>query len=901
MRRLIPIVMRRGAGLLMAAVFLTFPARTRANAQSSPADYEALMIAADQAMGEQRLEDAEQQYESIRRAARDNGQALWEARGRLGLGAVERARGQYDRAREDLTAALETLEHLQAMTFVGAASVALGRLEYSLGNDRKSSEYFDRAIAAFDATGNRRERARALFNRLVTSGTDDLATRERQYEALLVEARASADVDFEASILHSWGDQLVMKGEYERASDKLESAAVSASKANDRDQLTTIYTSLGRLYRVHAQPQAAITYQLKALELSEQSRSPRIRVQSLNAVGAAYQSAGDLVKARQYYERALAMADETGSAAIIDFLRAQLGGLLVLTRDAEPARVLLEGVLARGIEQHPATRYSQLSEAYYMLGRFDDALGAAKRGLELCTKDDLLDCVYGHLRIADAELALGHESAALTEEDVALRSIEELHRKLVATDFLKQEFHHFWEPVYSLDIKLHVRRGEFREALETAELARARSFVDLLASHEISSQKQTVPELTALTARRSTTTIRSTAAAEAPSADRLAAVAARLHSTILEYWVAPDALYVWTVAPDGAIQGARVNVTGTKLEELIRSTSPFAHKDEGRRASAPIRSRGNDSISVATRTNPAWSELYNLLVKPIERALPQRAGSRLTIVAHGPLLHLPFAALRDEHGRYLIERYKVHSVPAAAVLEFTTGRRRPNARTGSLLLVADPAAPPVVAGEPALPRLPGSAEEARAIAQLVPSSRTMLLADADATETRVRNAVASRAVVHFATHAIVRDADPMASFLALGRSRDGDGRLTAEKIYGMKLDADLVVLSACRSGDGLVTGDGVAALARAFFYAGAASVVVSVWDVADAPTSRLLPAFYRAWLGGADKASALRTAQLELIRELRAGRVRTKTPLGEIAIPEDPAFWAGFVLLGEPD
>ncbi|HZW75773.1 MAG TPA: CHAT domain-containing protein, partial [Caldimonas sp.] len=320
-----------------------------------------------------------------------------------------------------------------------------------------------------------------------------------------------------------------------------------------------------------------------------------------------------------------------------------------------------------------------------------------------------------------------------------------------------------------------------------------------------------------------------------------------------------------------------------------------------RHASANIRSRGDDLISLATRANPAWGELYDLLVKPIERDLPQRAGARLTVVAHGPLLHLPFGALRDGRGRYLIERYTIHSVPAAAVLEFTTERRRANARDGRLLLVADPTAPPGLAGEPPLPRLPGSVEEARAIARLVPPSRSTLLAEADATEARVRDALASRAVVHFATHAIVRDADPMASFLALGRGRDGDGRLTAEKIYAMKLDTDLVVLSACRSGDGLVTGDGVAALARAFFYAGAASVVVSVWDVADAPTSHLLPAFYRAWLGGADKASALRAAQLELIRELRAGRVRTKTSLGQIAIPEDPAFWAGFVLLGEPD
>src|SRR5215469_6145292 len=236
MRRLVPIVMRSGADLLIAAVILAFATRTLANPQSSPADYEALVTAADQAMREQRVEDAAQLYESIRRAARDNGEALWEARGRLGLGAVERARGQYDGAREDLTAALETFERLHATTFVGAASTALGSLEYSLGNDRKSSEYFDRAIAAFDATGDRRSRARAVLNRIVASHTDDLDKRERQYDALLAEARASADADFEASILHSWGDQLFTKGEYERASEKLELAAIAASKANDRDQ-----------------------------------------------------------------------------------------------------------------------------------------------------------------------------------------------------------------------------------------------------------------------------------------------------------------------------------------------------------------------------------------------------------------------------------------------------------------------------------------------------------------------------------------------------------------------------------------------------------------------------------------------------------------------------------------
>jgi CHAT domain-containing protein len=109
------------------------------------------------------------------------------------------------------------------------------------------------------------------------------------------------------------------------------------------------------------------------------------------------------------------------------------------------------------------------------------------------------------------------------------------------------------------------------------------------------------------------------------------------------------------------------------------------------------------------------------------------------------------------------------------------------------------------------------------------------------------------------------------------------------------------VLSSCRSASGTIAGDGVATFARAFLYAGAASMIASVWEVADEPSNQLLPAFYRAWLGGATKAAALRQAQLGLLKELRGGRVRVATALGPVLVPEHPVFWAGFVLFGEPD
>jgi CHAT domain-containing protein len=150
---------------------------------------------------------------------------------------------------------------------------------------------------------------------------------------------------------------------------------------------------------------------------------------------------------------------------------------------------------------------------------------------------------------------------------------------------------------------------------------------------------------------------------------------------------------------------------------------------------------------------------------------------------------------------------------------------------------------------------------------------------------------------------MVSDDRPMDSFLALANDApgvDGDGRLTVEEVYGLSLDASLVVLSGCRTASGRVTGDGVVGLSRAFFVAGTPSIVASLWDLPDVAGQRMLPAFYRAWAQHGDLARALRQAQLALLRDLRAGRVSQDTPAGPIVVPAHPAVWAGLVLMGAP-
>jgi len=340
----------------------------------------------------------------------------------------------------------------------------------------------------------------------------------------------------------------------------------------------------------------------------------------------------------------------------------------------------------------------------------------------------------------------------------------------------------------------------------------------------------------------------------------------------------------------------------SKVQNLVRAATPLVdNRDDSSRDARALSTRGESSVPLKASAVGPWRELYDILIKPIRAALPRSPGALLTIVPHGPLASLPFAGLQDERGRYLLEDYTLHYAPGGAVLEFTAARRRADSRKGRILLVADPVPPTLSRLDRPLPRLPGARAESRAIGSLIPRERVVLLEDTAAGERAVRDASAGKAVLHLATHAIVRDDDPFSSFLAVGKGAQDDGLLTAGEIYGLRLDADLVVLSACRSGSGRVIGDGVATFARAFIYAGAASIVASLWDVADEPTNRLLPQFYRAWLGGASKARALRAAQLRLLAELRAGTVRIETPAGPVSLPEHPVFWAGFALIGEPD
>jgi CHAT domain-containing protein len=191
----------------------------------------------------------------------------------------------------------------------------------------------------------------------------------------------------------------------------------------------------------------------------------------------------------------------------------------------------------------------------------------------------------------------------------------------------------------------------------------------------------------------------------------------------------------------------------------------------------------------------------------------------------------------------------------------------------------------------ALTRLPFSRDEARAITALAGAADTLSATDFRATRTAVLGrALTDYRIVHFATHGLIDTERPELSglILSLVNDRGGpeDGFLRLQDIFNMRLNAELVVLSACQTALGQeIKGEGLVGLTRAFMYAGTPRVVASLWEVSDAATAELMKKFYTGMLrGGLTASSALRSAQQEMAADARWS---------------SPYFWAGFVLQGD--
>ncbi len=331
---------------------------------------------------------------------------------------------------------------------------SLGIVAENLGQSKEALAWYEKSARSADAAHQPQTKAIALLNssRLSAAGPETYDQLNRVIDI----ARSVGDKALEGNALHTWGERLFNQADFAAALEKYELAATLFEQAGDQDSLARVYTSMGRLERVHGQAEEAIPFYDKALQIQQKTGDKTGVIQSLNAVGVAYDSIEQYQQAREFYEKAYALALETKSPRIIDFMRGNLASNLVELGEYPRAAELLEEVLRNGTESYPGIRHSQLASAYLRMGRLAEAREHANQAVELSAQQPT-SRPRPLLTRAEVRERQGDVPGALSDAKEAIRVIEEMRAKLVPLDFMKQGFSGYYQYSYSVLIELYSR------------------------------------------------------------------------------------------------------------------------------------------------------------------------------------------------------------------------------------------------------------------------------------------------------------------------------------------------------------------------------------------------------------------------------------------------------------
>ncbi|MBC7187918.1 MAG: CHAT domain-containing protein [Calditrichaeota bacterium] len=531
---------------------------------------------------------------------------------------------------------------------------------------------------------------------------------------------------------------------------------------------------------------------------------------------------------------------------------------------------------------------------------------------------------------ASAKTSIASTQSALAPGQARLPRLERLVQETeqVTPHLLEEEFKasflssRMWvyEEVVSALFELHQRQpghGYQREAFRYAERAKARAFLQLLAEGRIrvregsspvllAREQELMDQVAAAEARLARSTV--TEADKRQLARELSSAITELGklrteimqenmryaqlsypeplptdsiqndlrdgSVLLQFFLGEQRSYLWMVTADTV---AMYVLPGR--EDVERHARFYI----GLLSARPV------IESYAEAGRHLFSELLGQV--PAE----QLRGRHLVIVPDGALNYLPFGALMvqgDDH--FLADDCVISYAPSATILHILRRWRATQAGTWERELVAigAPHSLPEFKenGGLRLGPLKHARRELEQVGKNWPKGKTLTVTGREANETRVKSGLLAHArYVHFATHSLLDEATISRSCLVLapGTGANDDGLLRMSEVFDLHLHAELVVLSACQTARGrLYRGEGVRGLTRAFLYAGASSVMVSLWDVEDRSTADLMQNFYGYLAQGMSKTEALRAAQLALRRSgSRAYR--------------HPYYWAPFVLIGD--
>jgi CHAT domain-containing protein len=705
----------------------------------------------------------------------------------------------------------------------------------------------------------------------------------------------------------------VVSGEYDQALDHFrESLGVLDGVGDSRGRYFRL-GAMGEVYRRTGRPAQALEYLTQALRLARAARNdPGSEAETLTGIGWCRYALGDMEQARAAFDEALpvrrAVGDRTGEAAttlgLASVERAQ-GHLDYARRHGETAIVIIESLRARVTSQPLRLSFFAQAQDYYEFN------------VDLLMQMHRLHPDGG---FAAAALEASERARARSLLDLLNETGVDI-RQGIPEDLLERE--------RTLHLRLNSAAGYQRQLLSetytVAQAAAAAKDVEDISSAlgDVEGRiRQASPRYAELTQ---------------PRPLRVAEIQREVadgDSLLLEYALGREHSFLWAVS-QGVVMAYELPGRDEieRAASLVRDLLTARCRTSGGETSEQRRARVEAADS---QYEEAASRLSQMLIAP---AAEQLRAKRLVVVAPGALQLIPFGALpepRPQSGSYrpLILNHEVVTLPSASTLAVLRREMPRRAAPAKLItILADPVfsraderfaetatrdslteastrlrLPGVAAGRRygaagtsapaddermfgAFPRLFRTRWEAEQIAALAPRGEVVEALDFGASrEVALGQAVEGSRIVHFATHAVMDDKHPELSGIVLSMfgpdGRPRDGFLRAHDIFNLRLSADLVTLSACRTALGRdYKGEGLVGFARGFMYAGAPRVIGSLWESDDKAGAELMVRFYRKMLkDGQRPAAALRVAQVEMWRDRRW---------------RAPYFWAGFVLQGE--
>ncbi|MGB3517547.1 MAG: CHAT domain-containing tetratricopeptide repeat protein [Elainellaceae cyanobacterium] len=739
------------------------------------------------------------------------------------------------------------------------------------------------ALQLAQQTHNQHQEFQSLGNLAIAHVNlgDYLTALDMNQQALAL-AQTLNNPQAEAQILGNTASVYEALGDYENALRVLHEGLAIAVEFEDIGGQISLLSNLGAGEGMLGNYEQAIEVYHQALSYLEQINDPTSRAHTLLNLGSAHHNLGDGEQANSFYQEGLALAQNLGDRRLQVLFLINIAMVYEDRRDYDAAIATHEqaAAIARQLED-PRIQgliWNNLGHSLLQAGNLDQA--------ELV------------LRQAIARL----ESIRPAQHDAYNISIFDTH---VLT--------------YNLLQQILIAQGNVEEALVISERGRARAFVERLAQQrEVSSDEYPTDT--------------------APTLDEIRRIAQTQQATLVQYSIVPDhafkfqgrqrgadaELWIWVVQPTGDIHFQQVDLTDLdiSLETLVTETRSsigirprsrsqpmeFQIGDRVRRDGDPLSWLPYEILVIDHETElltlhhpnfalpspvhasevykvdstatalPRFQLLHTILIQPIQQFLPSDSDDLVVFIPTESLFHVPFAALQDAQGHYLIEHHTTITSPSIQVLDFTSQRRQELAD-----LSLSSATETLVVGNPDpmpnhLSRLPYAEEEAKAIAQIL---NTRPLIGAEATETQVRQRLETASMIHFATHGLFHENTPLQGAIAFSPDHEQDGLLTAEELLGYFLQAKLVVLSACETGQGRITGDGVLGLSRSLIQSGAPNVLVSLWQVPDDATASLMVSFYDYHQSGLSYAHALRHSMLDTLQQY-----------------PNPHQWAAFTLVG---